>query len=469
MNKELLLSQLSALPLCQYEFIRPEELTFSERIRAVCESECPMYNKTWACPPAVGSVEACRKKCLSYPDALMITTVTEVPDITDMCRTLATRAPHEEITRQVEKLLRAQGLQTYVLSTEACTHCKTCTWPDAPCRHPDRMYPCVESHGIVVTEIAEKYGIDFMAGNLVVWFSILFFKERGPLRPKEEFAMLSFLKEIVKTAPDIFRSGWAEANAGNISIRLTEAELADRAAFRADAPWQPLLTPVLGLANEYFLVTAAGCQLRNIAADPERTCGVLHIDADGAHYQTVWGLKDAQPTSEFFSHLLSHDVRKRVSGGAEHAVLHTHPATLVAMCHVREFDTRSLTRLLWSMHQEGVCLFPEGIAYLPFQISGGLEISKATCRAFEKHSMVLWEFHGVFASGNTLDHAFGMVQAAEKAAQIYQSACAMGGVRRALDAGTILAVANNFGLIPAPGILDDEPGKPAVSGRVSER
>ena len=55
MDRQQLEQQLAALPLFQYEFIMPEELTFSERIRHVCESECPMYNTTWACPPAVGT------------------------------------------------------------------------------------------------------------------------------------------------------------------------------------------------------------------------------------------------------------------------------------------------------------------------------------------------------------------------------------------------------------------------------
>ncbi len=49
---------LCALPICQYEFTDTPELTFTERIRVVCERECPMYDKNWACLPAAGTVEA---------------------------------------------------------------------------------------------------------------------------------------------------------------------------------------------------------------------------------------------------------------------------------------------------------------------------------------------------------------------------------------------------------------------------
>ncbi len=177
MDRELLESQLAELPLYQYAFIDTGDLCFSERIRWICEHECPMYNRTWACPPAVGSVEECRARCLAFDSALLIATITEVSDIANIDETLATRMPHEEITRQVTQLVRAQGLETMTLSTEACAHCARCAWPDAPCRHPEKMYPCVESHGIVVTDLAEKTGIDFYAeGNIVTWFSLIFYR-----------------------------------------------------------------------------------------------------------------------------------------------------------------------------------------------------------------------------------------------------------------------------------------------------
>ncbi len=168
---------LAALPLYQYDFLETSELVFSPRIREVCRQECPMYDKSWACPPAVGTVEDCRARCLGFPRALMLTTVTEVNDIADLAETLATRGPHEEITRQAAELVRAQGAETLVLSTEACAVCEHCAWPDGPCRHPERMFPCVESHGIVATDIAEKHGIEFIGGNVVTWFSLVFFRE----------------------------------------------------------------------------------------------------------------------------------------------------------------------------------------------------------------------------------------------------------------------------------------------------
>ena len=177
MDRQKLEEQLAVLPLYEYAFIKTDELLFSERVRYICQTECPMYNTTWACPPAVGTVEECRKRVLAFEEGLLIATITEVSDIADIQQTLATRADHEEITRQVLTMVRRQADDTLTLSTEACAHCAHCTWPDAPCRHPDRMFPCVESHGILVTDLAERHDMDFMAqGNLVTWFSLILYR-----------------------------------------------------------------------------------------------------------------------------------------------------------------------------------------------------------------------------------------------------------------------------------------------------
>ena len=51
-------------PVYQYAFFKPEEIDFSFRVRWICEKECERYNSTWACPPAVGTVEECRNAVL---------------------------------------------------------------------------------------------------------------------------------------------------------------------------------------------------------------------------------------------------------------------------------------------------------------------------------------------------------------------------------------------------------------------
>lgn len=177
MDNQALEAALRELPLYDYFFLSPRELDFSERVRWVCENECPRYGKTWACPPAVGSVADCRAKCLSYENCLVISTVAQVSDIGDRERALETRPDHEKITNRVRDLMREQGFRPYVLSSESCDICARCAFLDGlPCRMPGRMHPCVESHGINLIPTLEKRGLDFLPDReLVTWYSLLFF------------------------------------------------------------------------------------------------------------------------------------------------------------------------------------------------------------------------------------------------------------------------------------------------------
>lgn len=177
MDLSLLEQQLSRLPLYMYGFFDPAELEFSDRVRYICENECAMYGKSWACPPGVGTVSECRSHCLSFRNCLMISTITEVVDIADMQETLDTRAEHEAITNEVRELFRAQGTEPFVLSTESCALCERCAYLDGqPCRFPDAMHPCVESQGINVIPVLERFGLEFQFGsNMVTWVSLLLF------------------------------------------------------------------------------------------------------------------------------------------------------------------------------------------------------------------------------------------------------------------------------------------------------
>ncbi len=179
LNKDLLFGQLSELPLYFYDFIDPKGLEFSDRIRYICQNDCQMYGKSWACPPAVGTVASCQRKCLDHRQCLLIGTITEVNDIANIQETLQTRGDHEAITNIIAQLLRDQGVQPYVLSTEACAVCNRCAYLDGqPCRFPERMHPCIESQGINIIPTLEGLGLPFLYGeNVVTWYSLLFFNE----------------------------------------------------------------------------------------------------------------------------------------------------------------------------------------------------------------------------------------------------------------------------------------------------
>ena len=90
---------------------------------------------------------------------------------------LKTRPEHEKLTNRIRDLFREQGIEPYILSTEACAEYERCAILDGqPCRMPERMHPCVESHGINVVPVLEENGLAFQFGaNVVTWISLLFY------------------------------------------------------------------------------------------------------------------------------------------------------------------------------------------------------------------------------------------------------------------------------------------------------
>ena len=114
---------------------------------------------------------------MRYQTCLVIATITEVTDIANLEETLSTRRGHEEITDQAAEILRQLGAAPFVLSTESCAICPRCAILDGqPCRHPERMHPCVESQGINVVPVLDENGLTFQYGqNVVTWISMLLY------------------------------------------------------------------------------------------------------------------------------------------------------------------------------------------------------------------------------------------------------------------------------------------------------
>lgn len=168
---------IAQFPVYEYRIISTDDLPVEARVRMVCQQECERYGSTWACPPGVGELDDCEAACRAYPRGLFFSTVAEVRDVMDMDEMLATRTAHEEITEQIDQYMTEKGLDTFVLSTESCDICDECAYPDAPCRFPEKMHPCLESYGIVVPEIVEREEMQYMiGGNTVLWFSLILFR-----------------------------------------------------------------------------------------------------------------------------------------------------------------------------------------------------------------------------------------------------------------------------------------------------
>lgn len=175
-SKDEIEKRIAEYPIFEYIFFEPSELNFYPNVRTICEKECPQYGKSWSCPPAVGTLEECKARCTNYKHAFIFSTLSEVGDIQNMDETLAARGEHIQIVNAIKKNVFAKEDDILILTAESCAVCDTCAYPGEPCRHMDRMYPCIESQTIIVTEICEKYGLSFYNGyNVITWFCLILY------------------------------------------------------------------------------------------------------------------------------------------------------------------------------------------------------------------------------------------------------------------------------------------------------
>ena len=165
---------LRNLGLTSWAAIPAEEIVFSQEVRDMCAAnQCGKYGTTWACPPAVGTLEECREKCLQYSSAFVFSAVYPLEDSFDFEGMMEGHDHFQCVCRKLRGLLEEPFL---LLSNEGCARCKTCTYPDAPCRFPDELSPSVEGYGIFVTQLAKRAGIPYYGGpNTVTYFGLVCF------------------------------------------------------------------------------------------------------------------------------------------------------------------------------------------------------------------------------------------------------------------------------------------------------
>ena len=228
-----------------------------------------------------------------------------------------------------------------------------------------------------------------------------------------------FMVEMVRTITNMYNHGWDERNGGNVSWMLEEADVAEYVDVNNVLRVIPTGFSAPELAGRYFIVTGTGKYFKNVQYDPARNMGLFRIAADGENAELLWGYSDGgQFTSELPAHLMSHVSRLKVNP-ANRVVMHCHPANLLAMTYVHTLDEKEFTRTLWQMCTECIVVFPDGVNVLPWMLCGTNEIGEATAEKMQTARLVVWDQHGIYGAGVDLDETFGLIETAEKGAEIY--------------------------------------------------
>lgn len=262
-----------------------------------------------------------------------------------------------------------------------------------------------------------------------------------------------FVQEMMNTTANLYRLGWDERNGGNISYLLDEEDVKPFLDSDKVIREIPMIFDASKLAGRYFIVTGSGKYFKNVINAPAENLGIVRVAENGKSLDLLWGLEnDAVPTSELPSHFMSHIARLEVDP-ENRIIMHNHASHLLAMTFTHEMDEKAFTRTLWQMCTECLVVFPEGVSLLPWMVPGTNEIGEATAAKMKETRLVMWPQHGVYGAGKDMDEVFGLIETAEKAAQVYTYVCAQGGVKQTISDADLWRLADAFGLTPREGYL----------------
>lgn len=159
----------------EYRVISPEDIPFSPDVLEACKANaCGKYGTCWTCPPGVGELSQLEKKIKSYQTCIVFTCKYDLEDSFDFEGMVQGQQKTKQILREITQRLKESEIPFMALGCEGCGICQECTYPNAPCRFPEKAVPSVEACGIHVVELSRAIGIHYHNGtDTVTYFCMI--------------------------------------------------------------------------------------------------------------------------------------------------------------------------------------------------------------------------------------------------------------------------------------------------------
>jgi len=153
---------------CGFSYSAPLDIStleFLQDVRDMCNAkQCDRYDTSWSCPPACPSLEEMRDRVKSYGGGLLVQTVGDLEDSYDWEGIMEAGARHKvNFGRMWDELEKAYP-SVFAMGAGACMLCGKCTYPDEPCRFPDRMSASMEACGLFVSKVCTDNNLKYNYG-----------------------------------------------------------------------------------------------------------------------------------------------------------------------------------------------------------------------------------------------------------------------------------------------------------------
>lgn len=143
-----------------------ERLQVNPEVRSMCSSDrCQNYERSWSCPPACGELADFQALIEGRQTCYVVQTVAHLEDEFDIETMMEAEATHKERMFRLKDLIGAASADAEVFGAGGCTMCSRCTYPDEPCRFPEKMMVSMEAAGLLVSDVCQAADIPYNHGK----------------------------------------------------------------------------------------------------------------------------------------------------------------------------------------------------------------------------------------------------------------------------------------------------------------
>jgi predicted metal-binding protein len=149
------------------EIVDTTQIVFDPSFRPYCEENlCGQYGANYSCPPDCGSPEEMKQRILAHKKALVLQTIWEVADYSDIPAIKHAKKSHNAAELRVVKKLREAGHDGLIVGASGCALCTPCAQTQGlPCNYPDLKYSCMSAYCIFVKKLTDACGMEYDCGE----------------------------------------------------------------------------------------------------------------------------------------------------------------------------------------------------------------------------------------------------------------------------------------------------------------
>ena len=172
MNAQNILNIILETGFSEAGMLEKNSVRYYPEVRKMCEDNvCRGYGASWACPPAVGTLDECRARIDRFDSMILFSKKYDLEDSFDFEGMQHGMKDFKKMLDSLNANLKNAQPEYLLLGNEGCGRCRQCTYPDQPCRFPELLYHSIEGYGFIVSELAKSAGIRYTNGaNTVTFF-----------------------------------------------------------------------------------------------------------------------------------------------------------------------------------------------------------------------------------------------------------------------------------------------------------